>query len=157
MKYTYSEYSRMITMLNINRNKYVLTIGTILSFILSFVINYSSNYKIEIILLSSLICSFIFYYIMRNIITNNAKKLNRNNKFIEMKQEISEDFIVEIEKRENEILENKYKFSSVVKVRKDKCNYYLYLEKNKAIIISKAKLKDQKEFEKLIYDKKTSK
>ena len=157
MKYTYGEYYKMIKQLNLNRNKYVLIIGTVITFVGSFFINYIQDNKLFINLLTAVICSIIFYYIMRNIIINNARKLNKVNKFIEMKQEMSEEFIIEIEKTENKSIGNKYLYSDVVKVREDKFNFYLYLAKNKALVVSKEKLDNIKEFKQIINDKIISK
>ena len=157
MKYTYGEYYKMIKQLNLNRNKYVLIIGTVITFVGSFFINYIQDNKLFINLLTAVICSIIFYYIMRNIIINNARKLNKVNKFIKMKQEMSEEFIIEIEKTENKSIGNKYLYSDVVKVREDKFNFYLYLAKNKALVVSKEKLDNIKEFKQIINDKIISK
>lgn len=140
MKINFKEYEEMVKQLNMNRNKCVFIIGTLIVIFFSFLINYIRYGEFVINLIVSLLAGALFYFVMRFLVISSAKKINMTNKLVELYQEIEKDKIIEkVIKEGNVETVSEYKFSDIIKVKEDKNNLYLYLTKNGAIIISKEK------------------
>lgn len=152
MKYDFKEYEKMIEELNMNKNRYVYLTGTVAVAITMLLIGFF-QYKMDVVtcVFYSGLITIMYYYLLKYIIIRNAKNINMSNKIVSVEIEIKEDVLIErvIKENNNENI-SECNYLDVSKIKEDKNNFYLYLTKNAAIIISKEKLEDIENFKKLL-------
>lgn len=151
MKYDKEEYLKKIIQLNLNKNKKIIWIGTIICFALVFVINTIIERDFYFNFMVAIIGAVFCYFILKKLICDSAKKINFINDIVCVNQEIFEDKIVEKVIKTNEVENSgEYYYKDMVFVKTDKCNFYLYLNSNAAIIVGKDKLKNVEDFKKIL-------
>lgn len=155
MKIAKDEFIKMVEQLSLNKYKTFNLIVSVIIFIAVNISCYIQKEGILISILTSLIVAMIFYFLIKNILKKTSRKINFVEDIVEIEQEIYEEKIVEKVKKKNgteTVSELVYK--DIYKIKEDKNNFYLYLNSVSAMIISKNKIEDLNEFNKLINKRK---
>ena len=151
MKFSREEYEDMIIRLNYNKNKMMVMVMATVSAILAFVVGMLIDGGVYFSAVLAIAAAIGARFAIKKSIIDNAKKVNflRTINFVE--QEIYRDKIVEKVVRTGEA-ENcgEYYYRDIGFVREDKFNFYLYLNDDSAIIVSKNKLGNIEDFEKIL-------
>ncbi len=157
MKLNKHEYEKMLRELNVNKNKWVIIIGSLLAGLLCFSINFMIVKEMYISITIGFFGLIIFAWTFINIVENNAKKAYLVNRVKSVEILIEEDKIIEKVIRENgEESVGEYKYEDIIKIRNDRNNFYLYIDKKSALVIDKKKLDNIIEFKKTLKTKCTS-
>lgn len=151
MRYNHDEYEQMVFDLNICRSKKVMVIGAVVTSIISFIIMLVFYKDIYFGLVIAIIAALVTYFFTRKAVLDSAKKANfiKNIKYID--QTINEDKIVEkvVDYQELENI-GEYYFDDMICSKDDDKNFYLYLNKNAAVIVSKSKIENINSFKEIL-------
>lgn len=147
VKINFKEYEKMVAELSLNRSKYVIVSGTVLTILLGFFANFILDRDLISSIVSGILAGIIFYFAFRAIISSSAKKINCLNKVVGVEQEILEDRIIErVIKEEDSVNEGIYYYKDIIVLKEDKNNFYLYINKNAAVIVNKDKVEELEKF-----------
>ena len=151
MKYSNEDYEKLVLALNMNKNKKIIWIGTIISVFLIFGITTLIEEDFYFNLVLSIGGSIVVYFSSKKSIYNSAKKVNFIKNIISIEQEIYEDKIVEkVLKTDGCENVGEYYYKDFIFVKEGKRHYYLYLNSNAAIIVDKEKLENKENFDKIL-------
>ena len=151
MRYEHDEYEQMVLDLNISRSKKIMLIGAIVTSIICFIVMVAFYKDISFSIVIAVVAAFVTYFFTKKTIIDSAKKANfiKNIKYIE--QTFDEEKLVEkvVDYQE---LENvgEYHFKDMVEAKEDNKNFYLYLNKNAAVIVVKSKIENINSFKEIL-------
>ena len=147
MRFDREEYRQLIMDLNFNKSKGMLWGSSLLAAIISFIVTMFIDSSIYFNIVIALIAGFATYFYIRKSVAKNAEKLNFLDNINSVNQTIYEDKIVEVVvSTDGEEAYCEYYYKDIFFVKQDKKNFYLYLNFNAAVIVSKDKLDDINSF-----------
>lgn len=154
MKITYSkeEYEKLIRQSGTKRILIISLIGAlIVSLTMLAMLALYLKVKINICLIMTSILFVCFYVFLIILLFGVLKNSNNTNDIIKVEQEITDEYIKEIVYRDHDFVdESTYKYEDVLKTKKDKNNYYLYLTSSAILAVNKTKLENKDKFEEKI-------
>ena len=155
MKYTKNEYEDKIIQLSMNKNKNLVLICLSVAFVIVFSMTGLNDSDFVFNFIIAIVIAISFYFAFKKFLYNNAKKANLTSDIVYVEQEIYEDKIIEkVVKVGDAINSGEYYYKDIEFVKEDKNNFYLYLNKNAAIIVDKNKLDNKQNFKKILKDNK---
>ena len=156
MKITYSkeEYEKLIWQSGTKRILIISLIGALtvsLTMLAMLALYLKVKINISLIITSILfVCFYVFLVVLLYSVLRNS---NNTNDIIKVEQEITDENIKEIIYRDHDFVdESTYKYEAILKTKKDKNNYYLYLTSRAILLVNKTKLENKEKFEKRIYN-----
>ncbi len=156
MKITYSkeEYEKLIRQSGTKRILIISLIGALtvsLTMLAMLALYLKVKINISLIITSILfVCFYVFLVVLLFSVLSNS---NNTNDIIKVEQEIADEYIKEIVYRNPDFVdESTYKYEDILKTKKDKNNYYLYLTTNAILTVNKKKLENKDRFEEKIYN-----
>ncbi len=156
MKITYSkeEYEKLIRQSGTKRILIISLIGALtvsLTMLAMLALYLKVKINISLIITSILfVCFYVFLVVLLFSVLRNS---NNTNDIIKVEQEITDEHIKEIIYRDHDFVdESTYKYEDILKTKKDKNNYYLYLTSRAILVVNKTKLENKEKFEKRIYN-----
>lgn len=156
MKITYSkeEYEKLIRQSGTKRILIISLIGAlIVSLTMLAMLALYLKVKINISLIITSILFVCFYVFLVVLLFSVLRNSNNTNDIIKVEQEITDEHIKEIIYRDHDFVdESTYKYEDILKTKKDKNNYYLYLTSRAILVVNKTKLENKEKFEKRIYN-----
>ncbi len=153
MKIYKEEYNKMVEQFNYKHSGFLMELILFVVLVIVTVINclFSEN-LFDIIM--SIVVGVVIYLFSIYLFRKKIKESINNLKIEYVEQEIFEDRINQtiFKSSQKELVGNFY-YCDIIKVREDKNNFYLYINRNNAIVMSKRKMENSESFKQLLLEK----
>ena len=147
MKISGAEYEKMILGLNLNKNRKMIWISTLVAVVGSFIVSMLIQNDIYFNVIISIFAGAGTCFVVRKMLVDGVNKANFVKDIVGVEQELREDRIMEkVVKRDGTVNSGEYYYKDIAFVREDKACFYLYLSSTAALIINKGKLDDLDSF-----------